>query len=207
MTAPREAQATSGARHAPRRVTTTPSRAFLRCFGLAALLTVFSAADACVVADPPTDLPTLPEMRPTIVRASVVPSASSVLGAWPTKFIVPVEVSDPRADIAWSTFVDYNAFTGAGLKQTETSKAEPNSRSRVRVLEIPIPEPSLDRCHVVEVVVALRFSRFGPHIPEEPPGGDIVSWFFNPTGDLAGCPSLDAGAVPLSDGGADADAQ
>ncbi|MBX3220082.1 MAG: hypothetical protein KF795_06145 [Labilithrix sp.] len=164
---------------------------------------------ACIIADPPTDLPRPSERRPTVVRASVVPSTSFVLGRWPSKFIVPVELSDPLAEISWATFIDYNPITGEGFIQNETSKYEPAStRGNIRVLEIPITAPSLDRCHFVEVIVALRLNTSDPrnaHTPEAP-GGDSVGWFFSPGGDLAGCPVLDAGLPPLSDAGADAEA-
>jgi hypothetical protein len=156
--------------------------------------------DACVIADPPTELPRSPERRPTIVRSSVVPSTTSVLGSWPSKFIVPVELSDPRADIQWASFVDYNPATGEGFDQTSKSRDEPAATNgNVRTLEIPITTPSSDGCHVVEVVVALRLNTTDPrnaHTPESP-GGDSVSWFYSPSGDLAGCPVLDAGLTPF----------
>lgn len=165
--------------------------------------------DACVIADPPTDLPRPSERRPTIVRASVVPSTSSVLGTWPGKVIVPVELSDPLAEITWATFINYNPVTGEGFIQDDTSKYEPAStRGNIRLLEIPISVPSSDRCLFIEVIVALRLNTRDPrnaHTPEEP-GGDSVGWFFSPSGDLAGCPVLDAGLQPLPDSGADADA-
>jgi len=157
---------------------------------------------ACIVADPPSDLPRLPESRPTILRASVVPSASAVIGTWPDRFIVPVELSDPRSTIWWSAFVDYNPDTGFGLDglPTQSSFEPTTTQGRVRLLEIPIGKPAaLDRCHVVEVVVALNLNTRDPksaHTPDEP-GGDIVSWFYSPSGDLAGCPVLDAGLSPI----------
>lgn len=163
------------------------------------------ASDACVVADPPSDLPVLPELRPTILRGSVVPPPSAVLGRWPQTFKVPVELSDPRSPIIWAAFVDYNPSTGEGLDgQPRISEFDPGStEGRVRTLDIPITTPSLDRCHVVEVVVALRLvattDTRNAHTPA-PPGGDSVTWFFSPSGDLAGCPVLDAG-LPADDGG------
>src|SRR5262245_39848135 len=97
--------------------------------GLAALaLASTIATDACVIADPPTDLPVIPEMRPVFVRGSVVPSVSAVLGRWPDKFIVPVELVDPRSKIFFSAFVDYNPATGEGLdSQPQTSEFAPSS--------------------------------------------------------------------------------
>lgn len=171
----------------------------------AAFATVAVFVGACVIADPPSDLPRLPETRPTILRGSVVPTASAVLGRWPDKFTVPVELADPRATIWYSAFVDYNPATGEGIEGASPtpSEFEPGSeqtKGRVRTLEIPITTPSLDRCHVIEVVVALRFKATtdpkNAHTPDEP-GGDSVTWFFSPSGDLAGCPVLDAGIEPV----------
>jgi hypothetical protein len=162
------------------------------------------ATHACILADPPTDLPTLPELRPVIIRGSVVPSVSAVLGRWPDKFLVPVELGDPRSRVFYSAFVDYNSATGEGLDTTSTSEFEPgsgNTNGRVRTLEVPISRPSLDACHVVEIVVALNLLTTDPknaHTPLEP-GGDSVTWFYNPSGDVAGCPVADAGITPLPD--------
>jgi len=169
-----------------------------------AVLATITAGISCVVADPPTDLPRLPQMRPIVVRSSVVPPVSAVLGRWPDKFIVPVELVDPRATIYYSAFVDYNPATGEGLEgRPQASPYEPRStQGAIRTLEVPIVEPSSDRCHTVEIVVALNVSSFtDPRIAHTPPepGGDSVSWFYSPGGDLAGCPTLDAGITPVGD--------
>lgn len=194
---------------------TTPARArhILRVVAIVAALAVGAVlVGACVIADPPTPLPQLPEMRPTIIRASVVPPTTSVLGRWPSKFIVPVELSDAKSTLYWATFVDYNPATREGLDQRGESTYEPSStQGRIRTLELPISMPSLDRCHVVEVVVALTLNTSDPrtaHTFEEPPGGDIATWFFSPSGDLSGCPILDAGLAPVvDDAGADSAAE
>jgi hypothetical protein len=75
---------------------------------------------------------------------------------------------------------------------------------RTRTLNVAIPAPAdLDQCHRIEVVVALRLKSTtdskNAHTPDTP-GGDIVTWFYNPNGDLGGCPSLDAG-IDASFGG------
>ncbi len=159
---------------------------------------------ACIVTDPPGDLPRLPDTRPTIVRASVVPSASAVLGTWPPLFIVPVELSNPRADFEYHPFIDFNPQTGAGLQDIGVSRFEAaNTTGRIRRVQIALPPPSdLERCHTIEVIVAIRFAP-NAHTPAEP-GGDTVSWFYSPTGDLAGCPfATDIDAGPR-DGGSEA---
>ncbi len=187
---------------------TARSRRIVRVVATVVTLAVAGAlAPACVVADPPTPLPQIPDGRPKIIHSSVVPSTSSVLGTWPSTFIVPVELSNPRADVAWASFVDYNPATGEGYITNNLSKWQPTG-SAIRMLEIPIEMPSLDRCHVVEIVVALRLNTSNTqtaHTPE-PPGGDIVTWFYSPSGDLSGCPVLDAGISPIIDAGEDADA-
>jgi len=165
------------------------------------------ALGACVLAEPPTTLPTLPDLRPTIVRGSVVPTASAVLLTWPETFIVPVELIDPRATIVYATFVDFNAVANTGFDtQASSQYEESTTNGNIRLLRIPISVPSSDKCHLVEIVVAKNLntsSATTAHAPLEP-GGDIVSWFYNPSGDLDGCPSVDAGimqGVDAGDGG------
>lgn len=168
---------------------------------------VIVAQDACVLAEPSGDLPRLPDSRPTILHASLVPSASAVLSRFPSSFVVPVELADPTATLGYAAFIDYNPFTNAGLVQGPShSDREPNAPGRTRILTVAVPAPpDIDRCHVIEIVVALRFSSEndskGVHTPAEP-GGDIATWFYSPNGDLAGCPTLDAGI----DAAVDADA-
>ena len=171
---------------------------------MATFATACATVAACVIADPPTDLPRPAERRPTILHSSVVPSTSAVLGRWPDKFIVPVELSNPNADIAWASFVDFNPVTGEGFDNNDITRRAPSETGNIRTLEIPVGKPSLDRCHVVEIVVALSLNASSTqtlHTPE-PPGGDIVRWFYSPSGDLTGCPVLDAGLE--LDGSADA---
>ncbi len=174
---------------------------------IGALLAVGGVVGACVLAEPATNLPTLPDLRPTIVRGSVVPTASAVLATWPAKFIVPVELIDPRETIVWAAFVDYNSVANSGFDSFSRSTYEASSTSdNIRLLQIPITQPSSDKCHLVEVVVAKNLNTSfaqTAHTPLEP-GGDIVSWFYNPSGDLDGCPSVDAGFAPVADAGADA---
>jgi hypothetical protein len=202
-------------RRQPWRSERAPSRtARSRRVGIASALVAIGAAailvNACVIADPPTDLPRLPDKRATIVRASVVPSTTSVLGSWPTKVIIPVELSDSRATLKWAAFVDYNPATGEGYDSKGESNEATSTNGNIRTLEIPITTPSSDRCHIVEVIVALNLNLNTTdsrtlHTPE-PPGGDSVSWFYSPSGDLAGCPVLDAGLNPRVDSDAEAGA-
>jgi hypothetical protein len=167
-----------------------------------ALPVVFAAAiAACVIAEPPSDPPRLPTTRPTIIRGSVVPPASNIIGVWPGRFIVPVELSDPTAPFQFAVWVDFNPATGEGLVDFRTSTfVQSNTTGRVRTLEILREAPTDDRCHVIEVLVALRF--VGQDLTQahafSEPGGDVVSWIYNPRGDTTGCPLLDAGIELIS---------
>jgi hypothetical protein len=146
--------------------------------------------------EPPPDLAELPPTRPVILRASVVPNPSAVLGYFPEKFIIHVELADPTQPFQYVAYLDYNPFTG-GLRVVpeRTSEFQPsNTRGRVRTFELSFAPPSPDRCHLIEVIVARAFVDDGTvRRPIEPPGGDVVSWFYNPGGALQGCPTLDAG--------------
>jgi hypothetical protein len=168
---------------------------------------VATAVTACIIAEPPSDPPRLPTTRPTIVRGSVVPPASKIIGRWPDRFIVPVELSDPTVSFEFAVWIDFNPATGEGLVDFRTSSfVQENTTGRVRRLEIPLSAPTDDRCHVVEVLVALRFvgqDSTGAHAFTDP-GGDIVSWIYNPKGDTTGCPLLDAGIELIAQDAGDA---
>lgn len=183
---------------------------------VAACLATVASQDGCVLASPSGDLPRLPDSRPVIVHSSLVPTTSSVLTQFPEKFVVPVELSDPTVSFFYAAFIDYNPLTGEGL--IEFPRESPpltnaGGTGRIRTVDVVIPKPSdLNSCHKIEVVVALRLkARTDPknaHTPDEP-GGDIATWFYNPSGDLAGCPALDAGidasidAAGAGEGGAE----
>ncbi len=181
-----------------------PPSGIAKRVGLAAVLALsalsIAVADACLIAEPPGELPRSPRRRPVIVTSALAPQNSSVLSTFPARFIVPVELYDPTVLFEWSAFVDFNPLTGDGLKAIAQSPFEPaNFDGRYRILEVPIPVPlDLDRCHVIEIVVALNLQAVETndgrvaHTPREP-GGDNAIWFYSPTGDLQGCPTLDAG--------------
>ena len=187
-----------------------------RAFGALAVLAAGAACallivvqDGCILAQPSGELPTIPETRPTILHASTVPSETSVVTRWPQsdEFVVPVELVDPTVRIEYAAFVDYDELTGDGLQgpAQDSNFLAANTVDRTRTLTVVIPQPDdLGRCHKVEVVVALRLSSTDDgkhaHTPAEP-GGDIATWFYNPSGDLNGCPALDAGIDAALDAG------
>ena len=171
-------------------------------------VTVLAAQDGCILAQPSGELSRLPETRPTILHASTVPSETSVLTRWPQTFIVPVELTDPTVRIAYAAFIDFDSLNNDGLQgpAVHSDFEEANTVGRTRTLTVAITEPDPGRCHRIEIVVALRLTSESDaknaHTPAEP-GGDISTWFYNPGGDLNGCPALDAGidASPDADAG------
>lgn len=166
---------------------------------------------SCVIAEPPAEIPKLPEYRPIIVKSSVIPTAGRVLTEFPPVFVVPVELVDPTVRFSWRAYVDYD-FAGRsaerlGLVASGTSTPDA-ARSRIRNLEIRFPPPSdLQACHVIQVIVANRFQGAiegrPAHTPEAP-GGDTIEWFYNPSGDFSGCPTQDPVINPIPEGGLDA---
>jgi hypothetical protein len=167
------------------------------------------ALSGCIIADTASDLPKLPVFRPTIVHGSVVPPENQILRAFPDKFIVPVELVDPNVQFERHAFIDYNPITGTADNVDVDNAVTPDpgdTDAGVRTLEISLQAPSdLTRCHTIEILVALQF--FGElegqqaHTPK-PPGGDSVTWFYAPNGDVQNCPTF----TPDVDGGDGGDA-
>jgi hypothetical protein len=172
------------------------------------IIAVITAQEGCILAQPSGELPRIPETRPTILHASTVPSETSVVTRWPQTFIVPVELTDPTVRIVYAAFIDFDSLNNTGLfvVPTPSDFEQANTVGNTRTLTVAIPEPDPGRCHKVEIVVALRLASTDDakhsHTPALP-GGDISTWFYNPGGDLNGCPALDAGidASPDADAG------
>lgn len=134
--------------------------------------------------------------RPTILHESVVPPVTRVLREWPSEFIIPVDV-DPTASFSWRAFLDFDPRARVIYAvSTDVITPDPNSEDGgIRTLAINLTPPAnLSACHTLELIVALKFEEV--HTPS-PPGGDTVVWFYSPTGDLSGCPVLDASAAVL----------
>ncbi len=152
---------------------------------------------ACIVADPPAELPPPPELPPAILTDSVRPPTDVILPEWPTQFLVPVQVSDTSLTFYWELFVDFTesqnpvAPIASGTEEPDPSAYD----AGVRVIQVDYPPaPSASSCHKVELLVALSFNGADPHTPG-PAGASVITWFYNPSTDLRGCPTYDAGAA------------
>jgi hypothetical protein len=190
-------------------------------FWCVALGTLGLVLGACLLPLPPEPAP-LPNLRPFIVRASVIPAPEKVMTVLPKTAIVPVELVDPSVRFEWRLYVDYantavlddptNPDDLGGRVASGVSVSDGTGSSK-RVLEIPLSAvgelPGLglspDRCHLIEVLVAQAF--VGPSRREghtaRPPGGDTVSWFYSPNGTFEGCPTqvVVPSDVPIQDAG------
>ena len=166
--------------------------------GIAGSLAMLAAS--CIVADPPPDIPAPAPHRPTIEHGSVVPPPTQILvDKWTPDlqltFDVPVELDDPTSAFEWNVFFDYDRNTNASAAFGQRVAADQTAvDAGVRLVEFTIGSPDPTKCHVIEFIVALRFTVESSHTPDAY-GGDSVVWFYNPSGDPSGCPAYDAGGV------------
>ena len=162
----------------------------------AATLALGSAIAACIIADPPPDLPKAPRHHPNILHGAVVPPSTKVIATFPSKFIVPVEVIDPNTPFVFNVFVDYDplgsreSFVLGGSLTPDPSTMD----GGVSLVDFSIDAPDPSSCHVIEFIVALGFNDKSLHTPDQY-GGDSVVWFYNPSGDPGACPQYDAGGI------------
>ena len=151
------------------------TRLVLAAVGSAAVsLAVLMAA--CIVADPPAELPSPPNLPPRIVQGSVYPPPSRVIPALPAEFLVPVELVDPSQTFRWEVFVDFDQArnelpTSNGTVTPDQTALD--AGKRLVPFSLDSKSSSLDpsSCHVIEFLVAVTFEQAYPHTPTDPPGG------------------------------------
>jgi hypothetical protein len=167
------------------------SRSGCRACVVAGVLVGLGGLGACILADPPAALPTLPIQPPEILRDSVQPPPGLLVLEFPTQFVIPVAV-DPREDkdVSWQLFVDQLLIIGQPAPYGEdggvTVIIDENYLSKI------LP----DECHTL--VVLVTYSNAG--------GSDTVTWSYTPTQGFAGCPVFvfDAAVADASDASDDA---
>ncbi len=172
---------------------------------------------ACVLADPPPIDPPPPELQPFILYGSVSPPASLKITAPPTNvpltFTVPV-LASVSAGVTFRVFVDLDPTSSAtpfklfsvtddGGATGETPDAD-NESTRVFTFSIGSSTPiDFGTCHSFTFVVAgsKGFEDNASALPIDPPGGDQITWFYEPITD---CTFYDAGppTYEASDDGA-----
>jgi hypothetical protein len=158
---------------------------------LAAAVVAGGAAVACVLADPPAEIPQLPPRHPVIERELVFPPVTQILETWPTEFDLVVDAFD-TASIFFEVYYDDTSIAPVLGGQIDSDPLDAGMRFRALKLQAP----PLGDCHVIEILVARSFSGYRP----DSYGGDSVVWFYSPSGSLSGCGIFDAG-VDASDAG------
>jgi hypothetical protein len=176
-----------------------------------------AAIVACVLADPPPIQTPPPLQAPFIITGSVTPPPLEKIranppcpnGAGSDCFVVPVMV-DPNAAVAWRVFVDLDpkgapapSFIESGQDDGGVLGVTGEAGTGVRNISFALTPTTWDptQCHTFTFVVAYGFtdSAGGDFArPVTPPGGDSVTWFYEPVSD---CSFFDAGTFP--EGGTD----
>jgi hypothetical protein len=168
-------------------------------------------AAACVLADPPPDLPPETQLHPIVVKSSVFPPTTQVLVELPsTGFDVPVQIFDTDTAFEYEVFVDFDPLAAVAqapvIAVTESPPFAVDGGADIVDFDLTPYFAALDPsvCHEIEFVVALAFDPTSPHTPDSR-GGDSVSWFYDTSGGLGGCPQgggpNDAASPDASDGG------
>jgi hypothetical protein len=159
-----------------------------------------AALGACVLVEPPAELPPVLKHRPLILQQLVAPPATRILEYWPPSglsFDIPVEMLDPDASFDFQAFLDYDPISDRVSSLVRFGTIEPDPATEVngvRSLQVKLSVQNVDTtgCHVIEVIVANSFPE--NHTPDSY-GSDSVTWFYAPTGSLNDCPSYDAGVT------------
>jgi hypothetical protein len=162
---------------------------------------------ACVLADPPPIQQPASLDRPIILTDSVSPPLDQKITAPPTgtplTFSVPVRVS-PDQSVKYRVFVDLQQSATSFdklISVTDDGGATgtlPDAGDSVRALGFQFPSSTpidFGACHTFTFVVAYDFIDNQSPNPIDPPGGDQVTWFYEP---IADCTYYDA-APPTYD--------
>ncbi len=160
------------------------------------------AAIACVLADPPPTAPAPPRPAPTIEHDSVSPPLTEKIGKAPSPpdtltFAVPVKV-DPDQALQFRVYLDFDQTkvvmlsTLQSLQGTEDGGiaiGDADIATRRITFQINTADPLIGAgCHSFTIFVAYGFDAFTQR--PIPPGGDSVTWFYEPTAD---CSYVDGG--------------
>jgi hypothetical protein len=150
---------------------------------LAGFVAVGVGVSACLLADPGPTLPTPPDLPPFIDALDVQPQPGVILTSLPVTFTVPITQVDTSKTYVWRLFVDYDPLVGTHSVNTGSGTSADQAAS------VEVASIAGEGCHVIQFIVAYGFEdtvdRQG-HTPVAP-GGDSVTWFYSPGGDLAGC--------------------
>jgi hypothetical protein len=167
------------------RASTLRSRPLLMLGGAATCAVAGACAlAACILADPPPDLPKLAPHAPIILNDSVTPPLNRILLEWPQEFVVPVELLDRQSSFSWRVFVNYDPpfHTEIGPFASVDAAGNPDLfDGGVTTVRFRPLQPDPNACNRIEFVVARSFDPQSAHTPDSL-GGSSVTWFYDEGG-------------------------
>jgi hypothetical protein len=139
---------------------------------------------ACILADPPADLPVSPILPPEIVGTAAQPPVTDFLDTIPNQLAVPVNVDQREATLVSQLFVD-------GIQVSET--VDQTISASPMLVTIGSVSAASQECHTLELLVSYGDGK----------GSDRIDWFYSPTLSFIGCPVYDAGPGDAGQDGGD----
>jgi hypothetical protein len=142
------------------------------------------ALAACILADPPPDLPKVAPHAPIILNDSVTPPLNRILIQWPQEFVVPVELLDRQSSFQWRVFVNYDSafHTDVATYGQVDAVANPDLfDGGVTSVPVVLLQPDPNACNYIEFVVARSFDPQSAHTPDSL-GGSSVTWVYDEGG-------------------------
>jgi hypothetical protein len=178
-----------------------------------------SVAVACILADPPPLDQPPPQSRPVIISEEVQPPLDQKIGAPPTgvsslTFTVAV-LADPGEPLTWWLLQDFDSVRDTARlswrapPDAGTQPLIDNDASQsVQQLSMTVQPSDLEQCHTFTLVVAAAAPGFETNsnavaVPVYPPGGDRVTWWYQPI-DTDTCAYFDAAPPTFQPDGGDA---
>ena len=159
---------------------------------LARALFLGTLSEACVLVDPAPSLPVVATEPPAILDGFVTPPEGPVLTAWPSEFVLPVQVLDPSKALVWEAFEDYESLDPHLAPVAASMNGQLGDGGAVVTLVIPqIPQPIGPGCHSLKIVVAYEFLDNAPSLA----GSDVAAWTYAGNAGAGQCLGYDAGAL------------
>jgi hypothetical protein len=170
----------------------------------AIVLAATAAIAACVLVEPPQELPVPALRRPLILQTSLQPPKDQPITDLDNlgTFVAFVD-AEPSKSFDYRVWVDF----GSGDQPIDGRTVPPDpAGSGKREVDFSVQSSQVGDsrfCHTITFVVAYSFIPVSNTPADE---GDQVTWYYRPNGNGGGCIALDggipdAGALDASDGG------
>lgn len=174
---------------------------------LSTLATATIALVACVLVEPPQELPVPAPRRPVIVQTSLQPPArlDQPITDLDTTLVAYVD-AEPTKTLNYRVWIDYGgdqAVQNCPDGCFKPPDANGNTRRLIEIPLVPLAVGDPRFCHTITLFVAYDFIE-GSQTPAG--DSDYVTWYYRPNGNLGSCIGVEAGvpdaAVPDASDGA-----